>query len=238
MHIAICDDENAILESLKEKTELLFPEAAVKTYSSGEALLAEKQLPDLVLLDIQMQGMNGMDTARKLRSQKADTVLIFVTADASFVFEAFDVGAFHYLVKPFTDEKFAEVMRKAVENCRKRTDKTEENDRYIMVQHKGIHTKIYVREIVYAEVYNRKVVIHTTEDEIEYYGKLTELAQELGNDFFQTHRAYLVHLKYVTRYDANSVTMKSKKAIMSKANFPEFVKAYLKYNQRKGRNLS
>lgn len=238
MNIAICDDEKVILESLKVKTERLFPNAAVKTYSSGEALLAEKQIPDIVLLDIQMQGMNGMETAGKLRNRTADTVIIFVTADTSFVFEAFDVGAFHYLVKPFTDEKFAEVMKKAAENCRNIMDKTEDNDRYIMVQNKGIHTKIYVSEIVYAEVYNRKVIIHTTEDEIEYYGKLTELAQELGNDFFQTHRAYLVHLKYVTRYDANSVMMKGGNAIMSKANFPEFVKAYLRYNQRKGRKQS
>lgn len=230
--IAICDDEELILRTLKEKTKRLFPEADIKTFSSGKALLAEKPLPDIVLLDIQMQGMNGMEAARSIREQRADTVLIFVTADASFVFEAFDVGAFHYLVKPFTDEKFAEVLKKAAAHCRSVAAKAD-GGRYITVFHKGTHTKIYVGEIVYAEVYNRKIAIHTTGQEIEYYGKLGELAKELGQDFFQTHRAYLVHLKYVTRYDANSVTLKKGKVLMSKANFPEFVKAYLKYNQRK-----
>lgn len=85
MNIAICDDEKVILKSLKEKTEMLFPEAAVKTYLSGETLLAEKQTPDIVLLDIRMQGMNGMDTAGKLRNQKADTIIIFVTAAPEYL---------------------------------------------------------------------------------------------------------------------------------------------------------
>jgi len=76
--------------------------------------------------------------------------------------------------------------------------------------------KIFLRDIVYAEVYNRKVIIHTRSTDIEYYGKLQELSDMAGTDFFRTHRAYLVHFKYVEKYDATCVTMKNGTALIAK----------------------
>ena len=70
-----------------------------------------------------------------------------------------------------------------------------------MVQTAGSHIKIFLRDIVYAEVYNRKVIIHTRSTDIEYYGKLQELSDMALADFFRTHRAYLVHFKFVEKYD-------------------------------------
>jgi len=233
LNIAICDDEKIIADDLKEKTKKLFPTANVRAFLSGEALLAQKELPDILLLDIRMKGMDGMKTAKEIRGRKQGCVIIFVTVDKSFVFKAFDVGAFHYLVKPFTNEKFTEVMTKAAQSCCD-TQCKEADKRYIMTDYKGMHSKIYVDDITYAEVYNRKVVIHTSNQEIEYYGRLTELEKNLGEDFFRTHRAYLVNMRYVTRYTAECVTLRTGDVPMSKANFPKFVKAYLKYNQRKG----
>ena len=64
--------------------------------------------------------------------------------------------------------------------------------------------KVFLKDIVYAEVYNRKVIIHTRDTNIEYYGKLQELSEIAGADFFRTHRAYLVHFKYVQKYDASN----------------------------------
>ena len=81
---------------------------------SGEALLEADEQIDILFLDIQMPGKNGMETARALRKRGMDTILIFVTAIEEYVFQAFDVGAFHYLVKPFEQEKFAEVLRNAI----------------------------------------------------------------------------------------------------------------------------
>ena len=73
--------------------------------------------------------------------------------------------------------------------------------------------------------------------DIEYYGKLQELSDMAGTDFFRTHRAYLVHFKYVEKYDATCVTMKNGTALIAKKNYPEFVRRYLKYNQRKGNEV-
>ena len=106
-----------------------------------------------------------------------------------------------------------------------------------MVQTAGSHIKIFLRDIVYAEVFNRKVIIHTRSTDIEYYGKLQELSDMAGTDFFRTHRAYLVHFKYVEKYDATCVTMKNGTALIAKKNYPEFVKQYLKYNQGKGNEV-
>ena len=236
MQIAICDDEVSMVQILEEKIKKLLSDAVIDKYLSGDELIASGSKPDILFLDIQMPGMDGMETAKVLRQDKENMILIFVTAAEEYVFQAFDVGAFHYLVKPFSDEKLKEVVTKAVHNI-KRSSRLEKDERYIMVQTAGSHIKIFLRDIVYAEVYNRKVIIHTRSTDIEYYGKLQELSDMAGTDFFRTHRAYLVHFKYVEKYDATCVTMKNGTALIAKKNYPEFVKQYLKYNQRKGNEV-
>lgn len=236
MHIAICDDDKSIVQILEEKIKKLLPDAAIKKYLSGDELISSGCKPDILFLDIQMPGTDGMKTAKILRESNEDMVLIFVTAVEEYVFQAFDVAAFHYLVKPFSDEKFEEVVKKAVKTIGKHSEnKTDE--RYIMIQSAGSHIKVFLRDIVYAEVYNRKVIIHTQNTDTEYYGKLKELSDRAGEDFFRTHRAYLVHFKYVEKYDADCVTMENGTALLAKKNYPEFVKQYLKYNQRKGNQI-
>lgn len=102
MRIAICDDEEIIRKDIKNRVLKIIPKATICTYASAEELLADT-CPDILLLDIQMDGINGMEAAKTLRKRSCDTVLIFITAVEEYVFEAFDVGAFHYLVKPFSD---------------------------------------------------------------------------------------------------------------------------------------
>ena len=236
MQITICDDEVSMVHILEEKIKRLLPDAVIEKYLSGEELIASGSKPDILFLDIQMPGIDGMETAKRFRQDNEDMILIFVTAAEEYVFQAFDVGAFHYLVKPFSDEKFKQVVTKAIHTV-KRSSRLEEDKKYIMVQTAGSHIKIFLRDIVYAEVYNRKVIIHTRNTDIEYYGKLQELSDTVGTDFFRTHRAYLVNFRYVQKYDANCVTMENGTALMAKQNYPEFVRRYLKYNQRKGNEV-
>lgn len=236
MRIAICDDEPSIGLILEEKIRKLLPDAVIEKYLSGEELIASSCKPELLFLDIQMSGMDGMETAGMLRQNNEDMVLIFVTAMEEYVFQAFDVGAFHYLVKPFSDEKFEQVVKRAVKAVGKHSENKSDGT-YMMIQSAGSHIKVFLKDIVYAEVYNRKVVIHTRNTDIEYYGKLQELRDLAGADFFRTHRAYLVHFKYVRKYDKKCVTMENGTALIAKQNYPEFVKQYLKYNQRKGNEI-
>ena len=113
MQIAICDDEKEIRNMLEEKITRMYPNSNLLSYQSGEELLLSGSSPDILLLDIQMTGKNGMETAKEFRKNRKNTILIFITAFEEYVFQAFDVGAFHYLVKPFEDKKFEEVLHKA-----------------------------------------------------------------------------------------------------------------------------
>lgn len=235
MRIAICDDEEEVRAMLAEKVRRLYPAAELALYSSGEELLMAPP-PDIVLLDIQMPGPNGMDTAKLLRQNAKDTAIIFVTALEDYVFEAFDVGALHYLVKPFDHRKLAEVLARAVRQWKDRQRQIEKPP--LMVTRAGEHIAVPIEDIVYAEVFNRKVILHTLDSDIEYYGKMKELEKKVGCDFYRPHRAYLVNFRFIRKYDAATIYLEKGQALMAKQNYQDFVKSYLRYHQRKmGANM-
>jgi len=105
----------------------------------------------------------------------------------------------------------------------------------LVIKQGTLTQKIYFREILYVEVFNRKLIIHRLNDDIEFYGKLSDLENSLGADFNRCHRSYIVNFRYVLKYDATSVTLENGETILlAKQKYSEFVKAYMKYNQRKG----
>ena len=235
MRIAICDDEKNIRELIGNKVAKQYPEADIVFFQSGEELLLSDKHVDILFLDIQMSGKNGMETARELRKKDKSVILIFVTAVEEYVFQAFDVGAFNYIVKPIDDTKFVDVLCRAVDEWHSQDTNVRESEaNYVMINNGGVHTKVIIEDIVYAEVFNRKVVIHKLDDEIEYYGKMSDLEAVAGDSFFRPHRAYLVNFKYVEKYDATTIYLEKGTALMAKQNYPDFVKKYMKYNQRKG----
>lgn len=239
MQIAVCDDEKEIREMFAEKIGKLYPKADLSLYQSGEELLLSDKEPDILLLDIQMPGRNGMETAKELRRTNKKVIIIFVTALDDFVFQAFDVGAFHYLVKPFHDEKFAEVLQSAVEQYEDR-EKPEGAGRRVempslLITTGGKHVTVNLEDIVYAEVFDRKVILHTMDADIEYYGKMKELEEKAGDEFYRTHRSFLVNFGYIKKYNATTVYLKKGEVPMAKQNYQDFVRQYLRYNQRKGR---
>ena len=233
MRIGVCDDEKNIRELISNKIKKEYPNSEIVFFKSGEELLLESKDIDILLLDIQMPGRNGIEIARELRKKNKKTILIFVTAMEDYVFEAFDVNAFNYIVKPFNDNRFMDVLNKAI-NEYNSSGETEQETNYVIVSNRGMHTKVKIDEIIYAEVFNRKVVIHKIDEEIEYYGKMSELEALVGESFFRSHRAYLINFKYVEKYDAKTIYMEKGKVLMAKKNYPEFVKKYMKYNQRRG----
>ena len=235
MRIAICDDEKDIRGLIANKVEKQYPDAEIIFFQSGEELLLVDESIDILFLDIQMSGIDGMETARELRKKDKSVILIFVTAVEEYVFQAFDVGAFNYIVKPIDDTKFVDVLCRAVDEWHSQdTNVRELEANYVMINNGGVHTKVIIEDIVYAEVFNRKVVIHKLDDEIEYYGKMSDLEAVAGDSFFRPHRAYLVNFKYVEKYDATTIYLEKGTALMAKQNYPDFVKKYMKYNQRKG----
>ncbi|GFI29297.1 MAG: response regulator transcription factor [Lachnospiraceae bacterium] len=238
MRIGICDDQKEIREILTDKVKKYYPAEDIAVYSSGEELLAARKLPDILFLDVQMPEKDGMETARELRKRDRQMIIIFVTVTEDYVFQSFDVGAFHYLIKPLEEEKFEEVLQKAVRQVRERDSEdagTGKERQSLIVTSKGQHITVPVQEIVYAEVFNRKIILHTMDADIEYYGKLKELEKKAGEDFYRPHRAYLINLNFVRKYNAGAIYLKRGQALVAKQNYHDFVKCYLRFNQRKGK---
>ena len=245
--IAICDDDKDIQEFLRQKTDKFCKSAgiagSVVCLDSGEKVLQEEPAPDILFLDIRMPGKNGMEIARELYRRHCETILIFVTALSEYVYEAFDVGAFHYLVKPFSDGKLYDVLDRALGQYEERQklnrsaagyEKESETGQtqspgIILIKRGGVSMKVALDDIIYAEVFNRKVMLHTSHGDIEYYGKLTDLSEKAGANFYRTHRAYLVNLQYVEKYSATTIWLEQGTALVSKKQFPGFVRQYMQF---------
>ncbi len=242
MEIAICDDEKQVCEWLKNKIQKRYPNAVIYCYQTGQELIEYDwtTYPDILFLDIQMPQINGIELAQSLRKKGWKTSIIFVTAYTDYVFDAFDVRAFHYLVKPVLEEKLDVVLDSAIKQVESfhivDNNTMQQGEKVIVVKSGGVYISIKSAEIMYAEVFNRKVIVHTTSECIEYYGKLRELESSLGIDFYRPHRAYLVHFKYVTKYDNRVIYIGKEQVMMAKQNYAGFVKEYMAYMKRESSN--
>ncbi len=227
LNIAICDDEEIIREQIKELTEKEKSGLCMELYETGDALLASGKQFDIVFLDIQMEGTDGIETAKRLRQRDEDTILIFITGIREYVFEAFDVAAFHYLLKPIEEDKFREVFRRAERELEKRKSKRRET---VFIKTRNRSFSLEKDSILYIESRGKKVEIHTTGETIEAYASMNEMEGQLGGGFFRCHRGYLVNMAYVAEYDSGSITLNSGEYVyLAKEKYGEFVKAYMRY---------
>ncbi len=228
MNIAVCDDEVRGRERILTLLEKEFSQAQTCEFDSGMKLIEsvkEGYRPDIVLLDIAMEGMDGMETARRLR-ELVDSILIFVTGVKEQVFEAFDVGAFHYLMKPVDQDKMLDVLRRAAQEV----DKKQSGPKYLLVKTEGSHRRIPVEDILYIENNGRKVILHTKTECLEYYERMNHLQEVLGEGFYRCHRGYLVALSAVSGYDHESITVgQGDRIYLAKQKYGEFVKLYCRF---------
>ena len=227
LNIAICDDEEIIREQIKELTEKEKSGLCMELYETGDALLASGKQFDIVFLDIQMEGTDGIETAKRLRQRDEDTILIFITGIREYVFQAFDVAAFHYLLKPIEEDKFREVFRRAERELEKRKSKRRET---VFIKTRNRSFSLEKDSILYIESRGKKVEIHTTGETIEAYASMNEMEGQLGGGFFRCHRGYLVNMAYVAEYDSGSITLNNGEYVyLAKEKYGEFVKAYMRY---------
>lgn len=224
IEVAVCDDEKRICQDIAERIEGQEPECHVTCFTSGEELLAEMDHVEIVFLDIGLGGRDGMDIAKELQKNPG-ILLIFVTAFPEHVFEAFDVGAFHYLLKPIEEEKFHKVLSRAVEEVKQRKQR-----KPLRIKEGNVYRLVPVEDILYAESRGRKIVLYTRDETMEFYGRMQELQQRLGEEFFRCHRGYLVHFTEISGYDNANIYMKNgDKVYLAKQKYGEFAAAYMEY---------
>lgn len=232
MKIAVCDDEEVICEQIRSMIQEQLPECQVDTYQSGQLLLEREQNYDILFLDIQMEGINGMEIARALRKKGEAMVLIFITGRKEYVFEAFDVSAFHYLLKPVEKEKLVPVLGRAVKEVKKNK---QQSSKQLFVKTKQRNITINVADILYIESRRRKVEIHTIKGNVELYASMKDLENDLDKRFYRCHRGYLVNMAYILEYRKDSIDLYNGETIyLAKEKYGDFVKAYMHYLQKGG----
>ncbi len=243
LKIAICDDEKPIRDYIEKCVREVNPEIKVEQYEDASTMVSAKFDADILLLDIQMPGMDGMKAARILRTMGNKTIIVFVTAVEEYVFQAFDVGAVQYIVKPFDRSKLIDTIKKAIDLAKERNsidaalsemDEATEAKRSITIKYDGANRRVILTEIMYAEVFEHRIILHMNDKEcINYYGKMSDLEMIAGKDFYRVHRAYLINLSYVKSYDSKSVSVSGEEIPVARGKYQELVKAYMSYYTRK-----
>ena len=230
LDIAVVDDEKVIREHLCGLIHKQKLSGCVESYAAGEELLASGRRFDIVFLDIQMDGINGIEAARKLREKQDDIVLIFITGLKEYVFDALDLYAFQYLLKPVDEKKSAEVLDRAEREVGRKREK-----RGLFIKKRNM--TLDQADILYIESRGKKVEIHTAREKegIEIYGAMEELEGQLGEEFYRCHRAYIVNMAYIAEYNCDSIILTNgDKVYLAKKKYGEFVKAYMWHLQNGG----
>ena len=236
IRIAICDDEantRAYLSSLIRAQSC--PCEIVEYVSAGDCLADTREV-DLLFLDIELapdsDRLDGMALARTIRERATGTqpVIIFVTGYERYVFDAFDVGAFQYLLKPVDEEKFAQVFTRAVAQIGTAREKP---GPVLTLQSANASKTVPLDSIYYIESSNHKVELHLKDGVFACYAKIGDLEVELQGQFFRIHKGYLVNLSYVDGYSKSEVTLTNgERLLLSKYKYQDFVKAYLRFLKR------
>ncbi len=236
IRIAICDDEANVRTYLTSLIRAQDCPCEIVEYASAGDCLADWREIDLLFLDIDLKaaGPDGMALARQIREgdPTAQPVIIFVTGYERYVFDAFDVGAFQYLLKPVDEEKFAQVFARAVEQIEAGRVQPQLSHA-LTLQSAGTSRTVPLDSIYYIESSNHKVVLRLKDGEFSCYAKIRDLEAELGDQFCRVHKGYLVNLAYVEGYSKTELTLTNgEKLLISKYKYPDFVKAYLRFVKR------
>ena len=230
MRILICDDDDLIIEQIKkylknyfEYNHLKCPETVC--YSDGESLLADKGDKDILFLDIEMPGMNGIYIGKELKKANENIIIFIVTSYSEYLDEAMRFRVFRYLSKPLDKQRFFRNMKDAIDLYNTMTVK-------IPIETKqGVHT-LPASSIIAVEAMQRKVIVHTTQRDFEsihnmqYWGNLLP-----KNCFFQTHRSFIINFEHVTDFDHTLIHLANKQfhAYLTRRKYSDFKKAYLLY---------
>ena len=190
---------------------------------------AEQNAYDVIFLDISMRGQNGMELARQIREKEKDVILVFVTSDASYVFDGYEVGAYRYLMKPVDEKKLWEILDYA------RTQKEVEEENYILVKKDSQSVRVNLKDIIYIEAQKHYVnLCMENKESINIKTAFTELLQETqekSDTILLTHRSYAVNIEKVVRIGRTECVLSDSSVIpVSRSFYKEVNEAFIKYH--------
>lgn len=237
LKIAICDDNRDYRQEMEANVKAWADEQNLETevavFDHGDALLSacQVQQPDIILLDIMMPLLSGMDTAREIRKVNKVVKIVFFTSAPEFAIESYDVKASGYLLKPLQVEKFRNVMNDCIADIQVEPD-------HLITRTSHGYQKVFLHHIDCIEAQNKRVLIHlddhTVLEVLETFSHFTEtLPAEKG--FFKCHRSYMVHMPNIDQFTTTEIITKSGITIpIARGSARDFKDAYFHHMFEKG----
>ena len=199
--IYLCDDDHITAKKYSEKiTDIFSKNGIINTihnFVSGDDLIRfhinQQNSPDILFLDIEMDKMNGIAVAKKLRSLNFVGIIVFLTSSKDYLLDSFDVEAMHYIIKGHTTpDKFQEIILKAANLCSKKISQT------FVCESKGTIKNIPIDNISHFEITNRIVTVFYCNEQFKFYSTLDKILENINSlDFIRCHRSFLVNMKYI-----------------------------------------
>lgn len=229
-NLAIVEDDAEMLKMLKNVLNDYFvtkkEQYSLNSFSSAEDFLnSETELLDIIFIDIELPGINGMEAIKKIRETNPSVMVIFVTYLTQFAIEGYSVNAFDYILKPFIKDHVFNTLNRALNKLNKNTE-------YISVgnSNRSIKKKIAIDSIKFIESENHRLIFHLTNGVIKINGSIKKIAEELKNhSFFLCSVSYLVNLKYITTIKGNEVTLGEETVYISRSKKKDFLQAVNEY---------
>lgn len=223
--IAICDDETEEILKLKTIASRWNVNCEIDAYTSAEEFLFsyEDMDYDILLLDVEMKQMNGIQLAKRIRQENRRVEIIFITSHFEFIGEGYEVDALHYLVKPVNEQKLLQVLDKAAERLAVEPP-------YVMVRSEGETVKLYESDIIYVESFLHYIEIHTRKNVYRMKESISAFEKQLSDDFYRIHRSYMVSLKQITRISRTSVQLGDLELPLSRGKYDDINRAFIEHN--------
>lgn len=235
MRIAICEDEKVVLDFESSLVTKWAADAGcplqLDTYTSSEQFLfeSEDKAPyDLLIFDIQMKNMNGMELAKKLRAHESDAVIIFITGVPDYAIEGYEVGAVRYILKPVKED----VLKGLLDSVWKERQKKSE-DYFVLGQGADLE-KISFEKIIYIEARGHYVYLKGIDFEREWKAGFSETAAAFeGKGFFCLRRGLLVNLAHVSRITRTDCLLDDGESLpVARGVYKELNEAFINYFKR------
>jgi DNA-binding LytR/AlgR family response regulator len=230
--IGICDDEviirNELIDLCNKFKEMNLIEIEIVSFSSGEELLEYKNSLDILFLDIQMKGINGLKTAEKIREKDESMTIIFLTGFHGFMQDGYRVKAFRYLLKPLKELDFMQTVSDAISDITKNSKAIVGKDGEIIF--------IKIKEIIYIEYQNRYTLVRTKKCYYESPMTMSEWETMLNTgDFFRVHKAYIVNMEYIEEIGKEILLDNGEKVEVAFRQISKLKKACKEYRKRNAR---
>lgn len=226
MRIAICDDERTYIKKIENDINSLKThenEFEFSEFESGEAFISgfSKDKYDLIILDIEMNDLNGLQTAEFLRQIDKNVILIFMTSYDKFVYQGYEVNAFRYILKNQPEPIYLKQLSDTIQEYYR-------NKKYIKVVDNDIEKELLTVDILYIEVYSHQIVIHTFNKEYYQKGKLSDYEKMLEECLFvRSDKSVLINITNIDYIKKNQVFMKNGKILyVSRNHLEKITKAF------------